>query len=78
MVDIESRHVLFIDDMIDTAGTISNAAKVAREKGALSVVVAATHGIFSGDAVQRLSSEDIDKVFVADTCLLYTSPSPRD
>ena len=65
--DIESRHVLIIDDMIDTAGTISNAAKVAREKGALSVVVAATHGIFSGDAVQRLSSEDIDKVIVADT-----------
>jgi ribose-phosphate pyrophosphokinase len=53
--------------MIDTAGTISNAAKVAREKGALSVIVAATHGVLSGDAVQRLSSDDIDKVIVADT-----------
>ena len=65
--DIESRHVLIIDDMIDTAGTISNAAKVARKKGALSVVVAATHGVLSGDAIQKLSSDDIDKVILSDT-----------
>jgi len=65
--DIESRHVLIIDDMIDTAGTISNAAKVARKKGALSVIVAATHGVLSGDAIQKLSSDDIDKVILSDT-----------
>ena len=65
--DIESRHVLIIDDMIDTAGTISNAAKVAREKGALSVAVAATHGVLSGEAVRKLSSDDIDLVILSDT-----------
>ena len=65
--DIESKHVLIIDDIIDTAGTMSNAAKVARKKGALSVVVAATHGVLSGDAIKKLSSDDIDKVILSDT-----------
>ncbi len=65
--DISSRHVLIIDDMIDTAGTICNAAKVAKEKGALSVTVAATHGVLSGDAITRLSDEAIDKILISDT-----------
>ena len=53
--------------MIDTAGTISNAADVAKEKGALSVTVAATHGDLSGESIERLSAENIDKVFLSDT-----------
>ena len=65
--DISSRHVLIIDDMIDTAGTICNAAKVAKEKGALSVTIAATHGILSGDALDKLSDNTIDKIFISDT-----------
>ena len=65
--NLEHRHVLIIDDMIDTAGTISNAAEVAKEKGALSVTVAATHGVLSGESIERLSGENIDKVFLSDT-----------
>ena len=65
--DISSRHVLIIDDMIDTAGTISNAAQVAKEKGAISVTVAATHGVLSGDAIDKLSDKAIDKIFISDT-----------
>ena len=65
--NLEDRHVLIIDDMIDTAGTIFNAAVVAKEKGALSVTVAATHAVLSGDAVKKLSSDNIDKVFLSDT-----------
>ena len=65
--NLKDRHVLIIDDMIDTAGTIFNAAEVAKEKGALSVTVAATHAVLSGDAVERLSSDNIDKVFLSDT-----------
>ena len=53
--------------MIDTAGTISNAAKVAKEKGALSVTIAATHGVLSGNAIDRLSSDAIDQIFISDT-----------
>ena len=65
--NLDDRHVLIIDDMIDTAGTISNAAKVAKEKGALSVTVAATHGVLSGKSIEKLSEESIDKVFLSDT-----------
>ena len=65
--NLDNRHVLIIDDMIDTAGTIFNAAVVAKEKGALSVTVAATHAVLSGDAVKKLSSDNIDKVFLSDT-----------
>tara|TARA_B100000965_G_scaffold406729_1_gene447671 strand:- start:12468 stop:13430 length:963 start_codon:yes stop_codon:yes gene_type:complete len=65
--NLDDRHVLIIDDMIDTAGTISNAAKVAKEKGALSVTVAATHGVLSGESMKRLSADNIDKVFLSDT-----------
>ena len=65
--NLDDRHVLIIDDMIDTAGTISNAAKVAKEKGALSVTVAATHGVLSGESIKKLSGDDIDKVFLSDT-----------
>jgi len=65
--NLDDRHVLIIDDMIDTAGTISNAAKVAKEKGALSVTVAATHGVLSGESIKKLSGDNIDKVFLSDT-----------
>ena len=53
--------------MVVSTPVVSNAAKVARKKGALSVVVAATHGVLSGDAIQKLSSDDIDKVILSDT-----------
>jgi ribose-phosphate pyrophosphokinase len=65
--DLKDRHVLIIDDMIDTAGTIFNAARLAKEKGALSVTVAATHAVLSGESIERLSSNNIDKVFLSDT-----------
>ncbi|HIL86184.1 MAG: ribose-phosphate pyrophosphokinase [bacterium] len=65
--NLEDRHVLIIDDMIDTAGTIFNAATVAKEKGALSVTVAATHGVLSGESIKKLSHKNIDKVFLSDT-----------
>ena len=65
--NLENQHVLIIDDMIDTAGTISNAARTAKEKGALSVTVAATHGIFSSNAIDNLSDDIINSIFITDT-----------
>ena len=65
--ELANKHVLIIDDMIDTAGTISNAAKVAKEKGALSVTVAATHGILSSKAIDKLSDDIVDSIFITDT-----------
>ena len=59
--------VLIIDDMIDTAGTIVNAAKAALEKGAKSVTVVATHGVLSGPAIERLNTASIKRIIVTDT-----------
>ena len=65
--NLNNRNVIIVDDMIDTAGTILNASKVAKEKGAVSVTVAATHGVLSGKSIERLSGDCIDKVFLSDT-----------
>ena len=65
--ELKNQHILIIDDMIDTAGTISNAVRVAEEKGALSVTVAATHGILSSNAIDKLSDDIIDSIFITDT-----------
>lgn len=65
--DVQGRDCVLIDDMIDTAGTICSAAELLMERGAKSVVAAATHGVFSGPAVDRLKSSVLDKVIVTNT-----------
>ena len=65
--DVEGRVCLLVDDMIDTGGTIVKAAEALKANGALRVIVAATHAIFSDPATQRLQSEAIDEVVVTDT-----------
>ena len=65
--DLDNKHVLIIDDMIDTAGTICNAAATAMGNGALSVNAVATHPVLSGPAIQRLIESQISKVIVCNT-----------
>lgn len=65
--DLKDRHVFIIDDMIDTAGTICNAASTAIENGAKSVMAIATHPVLSGPAIERLKDAPIDKIIVSDT-----------
>lgn len=65
--ELNNRDVLIIDDMIDTAGTLVNAAKAAFEKGAKSVTAIATHGVLSGAAIERLEKSQINKIIVTDT-----------
>jgi len=65
--NLKNKHVLIIDDMIDTAGTICNAASTAIENGALSVLAVATHPVLSGPAIERLTESDISKVIVCNT-----------
>lgn len=64
---IEGRVALLFDDMISTGGSICGAARVVKEKGARKVIVAATHGILCGPAIQRLEEAPIDQVFLTDT-----------
>ena len=65
--EVEGRHTILIDDIIDTAGTISGASKVLKDRGALSVNVVATHGIFSGPSVDRLKETPIEEILVTNT-----------
>jgi ribose-phosphate pyrophosphokinase len=70
---VTGRHVVIVDDMIDTAGTVANGARLLREKGARSVRVVATHGILSGPAIDRIKNAPIDEVLVTNTL-----PIPED
>tara|TARA_Y100000310_G_scaffold57488_2_gene52706 strand:+ start:38142 stop:39161 length:1020 start_codon:yes stop_codon:yes gene_type:complete len=70
--EVEGKNVLIFDDMISTAGTICSAAALAKEEGALSVTVSATHGLFCDPAYERLSRSEIDEIVVTDTIPLRT------
>ena len=68
--DVKWRDVLLVDDMIDTAGTIVGAANLLKRRGAKSVSAAATHGLFSNPALERINKSDLDDVFITDTVSL--------
>jgi len=65
--DVGERDCIIIDDMIDTAGTLTNAAKALKEQGALRVIGAATHAVLSGPALRRIAESELEKVIVTDT-----------
>jgi ribose-phosphate pyrophosphokinase len=65
--EVEGRDCLIPDDMIDTAGTVTEAARALKELGAKDVYVCATHALLSGPAVERLSKAPIAEVAVTDT-----------
>ncbi|MFN0090801.1 MAG: ribose-phosphate diphosphokinase [Acidimicrobiales bacterium] len=65
--DVEGRSCVLIDDMIDTAGTIVAAAEQLKQHGAAHVYAAATHGVFSGPAIDRIKNSAIEKVVITDT-----------
>lgn len=65
--EISGKNILMVDDMIDTAGTLTNAAKALRERGAKKIIAACTHPILSGPAYQRIEDSPIDSVIVTDT-----------
>ncbi|MFT4227728.1 ribose-phosphate diphosphokinase [Micropruina sp.] len=65
--DVKGRVCLLVDDMIDTAGTICQAAAALREHGAAQVIAAATHPILSGPAAKRLNASAFEEVIVTNT-----------
>jgi len=64
---VSGRHVVIVDDIIDTAGTVTNAAEMVRHQGAASVRIAATHGVFSEPAVDLLKNAPVEEVIVTNT-----------
>ena len=65
--DFKGKHAILVDDMVDTAGTITNAANYLIENGAKDVYIAATHGVFSGKAIERLSDSSVKEVIITNT-----------
>ncbi|MGB5592493.1 MAG: ribose-phosphate pyrophosphokinase [Crocosphaera sp.] len=65
--DVKGKTAVLVDDMIDTAGTITEGAKLLREEGARQVYACATHAVFSGPAISRLSSGVLEEVIVTNT-----------
>lgn len=65
--DVKGKNILFVDDILSTAGTLVNAAKFVEELGALDIYAATTHGLFVGNALERIKDSPIRKLFVTDT-----------
>ncbi|MGR3293944.1 MAG: ribose-phosphate diphosphokinase [Candidatus Scalindua sp.] len=65
--DVEGRNAIIIDDLIATGGTICQAARVLKEKGAKDIYVGATHPVLCGDAIEKLAEAPIKEIAVTDT-----------
>ena len=66
--DVKGKRVILVDDMIDTAGTLCNAANAVVERGgAIDVIACATHGVLSGPAIERIKASAISEIFLLDT-----------
>jgi ribose-phosphate pyrophosphokinase len=65
--DVEGRPAIIIDDMIDTAGTLVQAASAVKAKGAARVFAAATHAVLSGKAIERIQGSTLEEVVVTNT-----------
>ena len=65
--NVEGQHVVLVDDMVDTAGTLTKAADLMMEKGALSVRAICTHAILSGNAYEKLENSQLKELIVTDS-----------
>jgi ribose-phosphate pyrophosphokinase len=73
--NVEGRNIILVDDMVDTAGTLTKAADVMMERGALSVRALTTHAILSGPAYERIEKSDLKELIVTDTIPLKKQSS---
>jgi ribose-phosphate pyrophosphokinase len=65
--DVRDKIAIILDDMIDTAGTLTQAASALKEHGARTIYACATHGVLSGPAIDRINASDIEEVVITDT-----------
>lgn len=75
--NVKAKNVIILDDMIDTAGTVTKAANMMIKKGALSVRVFATHPVLSGPAYERINESKIKEVIVSDSIPIDKSKSNK-
>ncbi len=67
--DVDGRRCILVDDIVDSAGTLCNAAVALREAGATSVIAYVTHGVLSGGAVARVAASELEMIVITDTVL---------
>jgi len=72
--DVRDKTVILVDDIISTGGTIINSAQALKNAGARKILVATTHGVFSGDSLHNLQDSPIDRIIVSDTIQHNTLP----
>ncbi|MRR57380.1 MAG: ribose-phosphate pyrophosphokinase [Deltaproteobacteria bacterium] len=65
--DVRGKVAIIVDDMVDTAGTLTQAAKALREHGASAIYACATHGVLSGPAIERIEASEIQEMVITDT-----------
>jgi ribose-phosphate pyrophosphokinase len=65
--DVSQRTAILIDDLADTSNTITRAARLLKKEGATQVIALITHGILSGDAIERINGSHLDKVVVTNS-----------
>ena len=74
--DVRGKTVLMFDDMITTGGTIAKASRFLKENGCGPIHVAATHGVFAGEAVAKLTDAPIDRFVITDTVPTWDRLAP--
>ena len=65
--DVDGKNVIIIDDIVDTAGTLTRAAQALKEEGALTIMAACTHALLSGPAYDRIEASPIERLIISDT-----------
>ncbi len=65
--DVAGKYAIILDDMVDTAGTLCNAAQALHDEKAEGIIAVATHAVFSGPAIERIEASKLEKVIVTDT-----------
>ncbi len=74
--DVEGCNALIVDDIIDTAGTLTKTVEALKKKGARRILAAGVHGVLSGPALQRINDSPLESVLITNTTPLRRS-SPR-
>lgn len=74
--DVKGRNVVIVDDMISTGGSISQAAGILKNEGAKKIIIAVTHAVFCGPAVERLNAAPLDLILTTDTIPLSRENTP--
>ena len=76
--DVAGKIVIMTDDIVDTAGTLVAGAAALKERGAVKVYACATHGLFNGQALERIAGSDIDRLVVTDTVAIDPLTKPAN